>query len=35
VLLQGKAGLSRKGPDESQASYYYSEPQLRPQGSSR
>jgi len=32
VLLQGNAGLSRKGPDESQASYYYSEPQLRAQG---
>lgn len=32
VLLQGKAGLSRKGPDESQASYYYSEPQLKAQG---
>ncbi|WPH12300.1 lipocalin-like domain-containing protein [Variovorax paradoxus] len=32
VLLQGKAGLSRKGPEETQASYYYSEPQLRTQG---
>lgn len=32
VLLQGKAGLSRKGPDASQASYYYSEPQLKAQG---
>jgi len=32
VLLQGNAGLSRKGPDESQASYYYSEPQLKAQG---
>ncbi|MFM9926984.1 carotenoid 1,2-hydratase [Variovorax sp. H27-G14] len=32
VLLQGKDGLSRKGPDESQASYYYSEPQLKAQG---
>jgi predicted secreted hydrolase len=32
VLLQGKAGLSRKGPEEAQASYYYSEPQLRTQG---
>jgi predicted secreted hydrolase len=32
VLLQGNAGLSRKGPDESQASYYYSEPQLKTQG---
>ena len=28
VLLQGDAGFSRKGPDESQASHYYSEPQL-------
>ena len=28
VLLQGQAGLSRKGPLERQASYYYSEPQL-------
>jgi predicted secreted hydrolase len=28
VLLQGQAGLSRKGPQESQASYYYSQPQL-------
>ena len=28
VLLQGNAGLSRKGPDPSQASYYYSQPQL-------
>uniref|UniRef100_UPI002479BDC5 lipocalin-like domain-containing protein n=1 Tax=Variovorax paradoxus TaxID=34073 RepID=UPI002479BDC5 len=32
VLLQGRAGLSRKGPDEAQASYYYSEPQLAAQG---
>jgi predicted secreted hydrolase len=32
VLLQGNAGLSRKGPDEAQASYYYSEPQLKTQG---
>lgn len=32
VLLQGNAGLSRKGPNESQASYYYSEPQLKAQG---
>jgi predicted secreted hydrolase len=32
VLLQGRAGLSRKGPEEAQASYYYSEPQLRTQG---
>ncbi|MGJ3700722.1 lipocalin-like domain-containing protein [Variovorax sp. AFSI2.2] len=32
VLLQGKAGLSRKGPEEAQASYYYSEPQLKTRG---
>lgn len=32
VLLQGNAGLSRKGPEEAQASYYYSEPQLTTQG---
>jgi len=32
VLLQGAAGLSRKGPEEKQASYYYSLPQLRVQG---
>lgn len=32
VLLQGKGGLSRKGPEEAQASYYYSEPQLKTQG---
>ncbi|MGI4776806.1 MAG: lipocalin-like domain-containing protein [Janthinobacterium lividum] len=32
VLLQGNAGLSRKGPDASQASYYYSEPQLAVTG---
>jgi predicted secreted hydrolase len=28
VLLQGRDGLSRKGPLPEQASYYYSEPQL-------
>jgi predicted secreted hydrolase len=28
LLLQGDAGLSRKGPDPAQASYYYSQPQL-------
>lgn len=28
VLLQGDAGFSRKGPDERQASHYYSQPQL-------
>jgi predicted secreted hydrolase len=33
VLLQGHQGLSRKGPDESQASYYYSQPQLAVRGS--
>ncbi len=32
VLLQGNKGLSRKGPDEKQASYYYSQPQLRATG---
>ncbi|CAB5657204.1 Predicted secreted hydrolase [Delftia tsuruhatensis] len=32
-LLQGLAGLSRKGPDPGQASYYYSRPQLRVGGS--
>ncbi|MBC7718328.1 MAG: carotenoid 1,2-hydratase [Chitinophagaceae bacterium] len=35
VLLQGKAGLSRKGPDAAQASYYYSQPQLVAAGSLR
>lgn len=32
VLLQGQGGLSRKGPEAAQASYYYSEPQLATQG---
>ncbi|MEH3087878.1 MAG: carotenoid 1,2-hydratase [Xylophilus ampelinus] len=32
-LLQGDAGLSRKGPDAAQASYYYSLPQLAVAGS--
>ena len=32
VLLQGKNGLSRKGPDDKQASYYYSQPQLAATG---
>jgi predicted secreted hydrolase len=32
VLLQGDRGLSRKGPDAAQASYYYSEPQLAVNG---
>ena len=33
VLLQGQQGLSRKGPDEKQASYYYSQPHLATRGS--
>ena len=33
VLLQGADGLSRKGPDPGQASYYYSQPQLAVSGS--
>jgi predicted secreted hydrolase len=33
LLLQGKNGLSRKGPDEKQASYYYSQPHLQASGS--
>ncbi|MEO7159167.1 MAG: carotenoid 1,2-hydratase [Polaromonas sp.] len=33
ILLQGKQGLSRKGPEEKQASYYYSQPQLATRGS--
>jgi predicted secreted hydrolase len=33
LLLQGQQGLSRKGPEEKQASYYYSQPQLSTQGS--
>ena len=32
LLLQGDKGLSRKGPDEQQASYYYSQPQLKVAG---
>ncbi len=32
VLLQGKGGYSRKGPAPSQASYYYSLPQLKVSG---
>ncbi len=32
LLLQGEAGFSRKGPRPEQASYYYSEPQLRVTG---
>ncbi|MDH4449426.1 MAG: lipocalin-like domain-containing protein [Rhodoferax sp.] len=33
VLLQGVEGLSRKGPEEKHASYYYSHPQLQASGS--
>jgi predicted secreted hydrolase len=33
LLLQGDAGFSRKGPEEAQASHYYSEPQLGVAGS--
>ena len=32
VLLQGQQGLSRKGPAQDQASYYYSQPQLTVAG---
>ena len=32
LLLQGNKGLSRKGPDVQQASYYYSQPQLATRG---
>ena len=32
LLLQGEAGWSRKGPQETQASHYYSEPQLAVAG---
>jgi predicted secreted hydrolase len=35
VLLQGDAGFSRKGKAPANASYYYSEPQLRVTGSVR
>ena len=31
-LLQGSAGVSRKGPSPAQASHYYSEPQLATRG---
>ena len=31
-LLQGHQGLSRKGPEAAQASYYYSQPQLEVSG---
>lgn len=33
LLIQGQEGLSRKGPEPSQASYYYSQPQLAVLGS--
>ena len=32
LLLQGDGGFSRKGPQEQQASHYYSEPQLNARG---
>ncbi len=32
LLLQGDKGLSRKGPEAAQASYYYSQPQLDVRG---
>ncbi len=32
LLLQGREGLSRKGPQPQQASYYYSQPQLQAGG---
>ncbi len=32
VLLQGIDGLSQKGPEDKNASYYYSEPQLKTEG---
>lgn len=32
LLLQGQAGLSHKGPQPEQASYYYSQPQLAVSG---
>lgn len=35
VLLQGEAGFSRKGPLASQASFYYSLPQLKASGTVR
>jgi predicted secreted hydrolase len=33
LILQGQNGLSRKGPEVRQASYYYSHPQLHTSGS--
>ena len=35
LLLQGERGLSRKGPQAEQSSYYYSLPQLRARGTLR
>ena len=35
MLLQGTNGLSRKGPEEKQASYYYTQPQLAVSGTIR
>lgn len=35
LLLQGDRGFSRKGPEERQASHYYSQPQLQVAGSLR
>lgn len=32
MMVQGDAGFSRKGPHAAQASYYYSEPQLKVSG---
>jgi len=32
LLLQGERGVSRKGPNDAQASYYYSRPQLATTG---
>ena len=32
VLLQGEAGWSRKGPEPTQASFYYTQPQLAVEG---
>jgi predicted secreted hydrolase len=32
AMLQGESGFSRKGPKPGQASYYYSEPQLKVEG---
>ena len=32
LLLQGQGGLSQKGPQAAQASYYYSQPQMRVSG---